>query len=322
MSDEDIRAEGQGGAADGGGGGDSGALADGEDDGEAAIFADISGERAKGTRFDAMADGNPAGDGKPAGDGAGDGKPAGAGEGAADGKPAGDGAGDGKPAGDGAGDGKPGEGAGKGAFDATAFAGSVGEAREALVAELGDLEVAPAADGEPAVTFKDLAKEYPAITNAMVAVVQRLTAPMREQFEQQQYAAGRERLLGEVEGRIPGAREIAGSPEFGAWYGAQPEAVKALGTIPDASAAAKLLRLYLAEHPEAAGKGGTDADGGGRRGRLGFLAAGGAERGTARTERGAARIERAGESELVDEDEAEGLFNELVRERRSGKAGV
>ena len=316
MSDEDIRAEGQDGAADGGGGGDSGALDDGEDDGEAAVFSELSGERAKGTRFDAMTEGKS--DGVGVGDGAGDGKPAG--EGAGDGKPAGEGAGDGKPAGEGAGGGKPaGEGAGKGAFDATAFAGSVAEAREALVTELGDLEVAAAADGEPAVTFKDLAKEYPAITNAMVAVVQRLTAPLRAQYEAAGAAAGREQLIGEVEEQVPGARAIADSREFGAWYGSQPEAVKALGTVPDAKAAAKLLRLYLAEHPEA-GKGGTGADG--RRGRLGILAAGGAARGNARIERGAARIERAGESELVDEDEAEELFNELVRERRSGKAGV
>jgi len=333
MSDEQLKAENNGGAFDDGGGAADGAAADvdaaaaeGEDDGEAQAFAELSALRAAGTRFDAMskddegkADGGGAGkaDGKP-GDGEGapaDGKP---GEGAADGKP-GEGEGapaDGKP-GEGAADGKPGEGAAAGGTDLT---GDVAGLRDLLVEEMGDLEVAAAEDGDPAVTFKDLAKDYPAITTAMVAIVARLTAPLRAQYEAQQYAAGRERILGEIEAELPGARALADSSEFAAWYGAQPAGVQQLGQSPAASDACKLLKLYLAENPQAArraaGPGSGDEM---KRRRLAVLAAGSGG-GSGAAPRGGRAIERAGVSEFVDEDEAEAEFERLAAERRAKAA--
>jgi len=312
MSDEQLKAENNGGAFDDGGGAADGAAADvdaaaaeGEDDGEAQAFAELSALRAAGTRFDAMSKDD-------------EGKADGGGAGKADGKP-GDGEGapaDGKP-GEGAADGKPGEGAADGGTDLT---GDVAGLRDLLVDEMGDLEVAAAEDGDPAVTFKDLAKDYPAITTAMVAIVARLTAPLRAQYEAQQYAAGRERILGEIEAELPGARALADSSEFAAWYGAQPAGVQQLGQSPAASDACKLLKLYLAENPQAArraaGPGSGDEM---KRRRLAVLAAGSGG-GSGAAPRGGRAIERAGVSEFVDEDEAEAEFERLAAERRAKAA--
>ena len=312
MSDEQLKAENNGGAFDDGGGAADGAAADvdaaaaeGEDDGEAQAFAELSALRAAGTRFDAMSKDD-------------EGKADGGGAGKADGKP-GDGEGapaDGKP-GEGAADGKPGEGAAAGGTDLT---GDVAGLRDLLVEEMGDLEVAAAEDGDPAVTFKDLAKDYPAITTAMVAIVARLTAPLRAQYEAQQYAAGRERILGEIEAELPGARALADSSEFAAWYGAQPAGVQQLGQSPAASDACKLLKLYLAENPQAArraaGPGSGDEM---KRRRLAVLAAGSGG-GSGAAPRGGRAIERAGVSEFVDEDEAEAEFERLAAERRAKAA--
>ena len=320
MSDEQLKAENNGGAFDDGGGAAAdvdAAAAEGEDDGEAQAFAELSALRAAGTRFDAMTHDDDGGEadgaaGKPGADG--EAKP---GAGDAGGQP---GEGEGKTD---AADGKPGDGGeqpGEAQDHGLEAMGDVAGLRDLLVDEMGDLEVAAAEDGDPAVTFKDLAKDYPAITTAMVAIVARLTAPLRAQYEAQQYAAGRERILGEIEAELPGARALADSSEFAAWYGAQPAGVQQLGQSPVASDACKLLKLYLAENPQAArraaGPGSGDEM---KRRRLAVLAAGSGG-GSGAAPRGGRAIERAGVSEFVDEDEAEAEFERLAAERRAKAA--
>lgn len=223
--------------------------------------------------------------------------------------------------------GDAGAGSASGAVDLAAFGGGVGTLRDRLIEELADFEVAPAAEGEEAVKFRDFAKEYPGVTNAVVAIVSRLTQPLLSQYESQQQQSARERLLGDLEAEIPGARTLADSPDFSTWYGKQTTAVRALGVSPDKADAGKLLKLYLVDNPKAGQGTGARGTGGGedaarRARRLSVLAAGSGGGGGGGTggARGGNPIERAGVAEFADEEDVEAEFDRLVKERRAKAA--
>ncbi|MDD5708616.1 MAG: hypothetical protein PHR35_22085, partial [Kiritimatiellae bacterium] len=255
------------------------------------------------------------------------GKDAGGGKTGADaGKDAGGGKA-GADAGKDAGGGKAGDdhrGTGAAAFDIKGFGDEVASLRQNLLADLGDLEIEPEdkANNQGATTFKDLAKDYPAITNAIVAIAERMTAPLRAYVDEQRYRTHREELLGALdgtgEGQVPGARTIADSPGFNAWYGEQPAAIQQLGASPERKDAARLIRFYLAEHPEAAPQGAgvnKGADDAAKRLRLGIIAAGSGG-GAARA---AADDGLLGDGQFISEEEAGVEFERLAKERAGSK---
>ncbi len=338
MSDEQLKEETSGGAGEPGAEAGGADVLDDEEDVEGSMFSALAAERSAGKRFDAM-EGETGGSGQSAdgsgasGDGAGKGEDAGAGEGgeggaAGAGAAAGEGAGEGGAAAGegGAAAGEGGAAAGGAALDLEDFGTSLASLRDRLISDLSDFEVAPGEEGEEgaeAVKFADFAREYPAVTNAMVAIASRLTEPLRREYEAQQYQTSRERLLGDLSAEIPGARDIADSPEFSKWYGKQTAAVRALGASPEQADAAKLLTLYLTENPKAARGGGAgDAAGTARRAkRLGVLAMGAAGGGgSAAGRRGGNPIERAGVAEFAAEEDVEAEFERLIAERRTKTA--